>query len=409
MHNFFSLGLLMNYAFVMYLNLREYFMLCQPPSEMALKLSTPDAIAKTKSYNKAKLVVVFASLTVELVKDMVVINHRLLQLLYTSYFSAKVAYPELLFFLAYFNVKNVLDLPFNLISTFCVEARYGFNEMTLATFVGDFLKDAAITSAILAPAWIAISKIIAMFTTCTYVYLWLFVIAFQLFVVVVYPTLIQPLFNKFEELKDEDLKNDVKELADKVGLTAKKVLVMDASRRSRHANAYFIGLTKEKRVVLYDTLLEQVNKNEILAVLCHEFGHWKLNHTIKKMLFFFLVQLFYLLLFNSMLRNDLVQKTLFYENEPLVIKLLYFGYVIGMTQIPITLFINIFSRIHEREADRYAVDMGYGRELITGLIKLFNENNVNMDNDPIYSTVNHNHPTLLERIKLIEAELSKRE
>jgi STE24 endopeptidase len=408
MRDFLCLGLLTNYVLIVYLNLREYFMLCQPPSAMALKLSTPDIIAKTKSYNKTKMIVEFFATTIDLLKDMAILNRRLLQSLYFGYFDGKVRYPELLFFLAYINASRILNLPFSLVSTFYVEEKYGFNKTTVATFAADFLKLTVLTSLLLAPIWVVTSKIITMFASYVYVYLWIFIAMFQLVVVIIFPTVIQPLFNKFEELKDEELLADVKELADRVGITAKKVLVVDASRRSRHANAYFIGLTKEKRVVLFDTLLKQVNREEALAVLCHEFGHWKCSHSIKTMLLLLVIQFFYLFAFNFMLHSELVQKTLFYEKEPLVIKLLYFGYFAGITNIPVTFLFNVFSRMNEREADRYAVSMGYGKELISALIKLCNESNANLDNDPVYSMVNRSHPTLLERIALIEDELSKR-
>ena len=229
----------------------------------------------------------------------------------------------------------------------------------------------------------------------------------QLVMVVIYPVYIQPLFNKFTELEEGTLKEKITSLCKKIGFKASKVLVMDGSKRSSHSNAYFIGLFKEKRIVLYDTLKNQMDEDEILAVLCHEFGHWYKSHTLKLVFCALIQQLFYFWSTNQLLNNEYFSKALFYQNEPLIIKLMYVVYFLNIAEIPISLSNNVLSRSFEREADVYAVKQGYGKELSSALVKLSKENKGNLSPDSLYSTFYNSHPTVVERMQLIEDEMKK--
>lgn len=398
---------IMSYLFTVYLKGRELGRLSRPASKTYLRLAPPEQIEKTRSYNRDKLMMSIVEATVSLLKDLYIIKKRVLQSIYSKYMEGG-SYGEVLFLLAYFHFERVFDVPFSAVTTFYIEAKHGFNKTTAGTFILDFMKTTAVLTAIVAPfAYAALKIIRGYFGSFFYIYLWVFSSVFQIVLVIAFPIFIQPLFNKFEEMKDCDLKNRIHELANRVGFTAKKILVMDASRRSGHSNAYFIGLTKEKRIVLFDTLLKQVDEDEILAILCHEVGHWKYSHTAKMVVLALAIQLVYFYLFNISLNSKTIGKAMFYGNESLIIRILYFFMILGILTIPIDIIRNAISRCYERQADRFAVGMGYGRELSSGLVKLCEKNNSNMDPDPVYAAVVHTHPTVIERIRLIEDEMNK--
>lgn len=399
--------LISSYLLAMYLKNRELRKLSEAPSKTYLKLATPEHIEKTRLYNKEKIIMSMIEMSLSLLKDLYIVNKRLLQHSYNTYMR-KIPYGEVLFVVAYFHLERIFEIPFSIAATFYIEAKYGFNKTTPVTFIMDFVKNTLILTAIIGPFVCVMLNIIKRYCAVSfYIYLWLFSSVFQVVLVIIYPLFIQPLFNKFEEMKESDLKIKIQELAGKVGFTASKIFVMDASRRSGHSNAYFIGLTKEKRIVLFDTLFKQMNEAEILAILCHEFGHWKYSHSMKLISLALAIQLGYFYLFNSMLNSSSLENMMFYENEPLVIKILYFLMVLGVFSILVDVLRNSVSRRYEKQADRFAVEMGYGSELSSGLVKLCEENSSNMDPDPLYAAVMHTHPTAIERIRLIEEEINK--
>jgi len=316
---------------------------------------------------------------------------------------------EVVFLLLYLHFERVFEVPFSAIGAFYVEAKHGFNKMTPATFVADFLKTSVVLTAVVAPfSYAALWIIKRYYASSFYIYLWAFSSVFQVVLVIIFPIFIQPLFNKFEEMEESPLKGRIQELAERVGFRAKRVLVMDASRRSGHSNAYIIGLTaKDRRVVLFDTLLKEVNEDEIIAILCHEFGHWKHSHVLKMIVPALLIQLGYLYLLSVSLNSKVFGAVLPMEEGPLVIRLLVFFMLLGAVNVPIEILRNCLSRHYERQADGFAVEMGYGKELCSGLIKLCEKNNSNMDPDPLYALVSHTHPVVTERIALIEREMNK--
>lgn len=406
--NFLSGISIMNYIFVVYLKTRELRQLSKPPSRTYLKLATPDQIKKTKEYNRDKLSMSIFELTLLLVRDLYLIKEGILEKVYSNKYFVNNWYGDALFLMGYAHSQRLFDLPLEVISTFYIEAKHGFNKTTLSTFLMDFLKMSLVITVIFGPFSYVVAKIINRYhKTSFYLYLWVFMAIFQIVLVIVYPVAIQPLFNKFEEMEESDLKTKIEELAKKVGFCAKKILVMDASKRSGHSNAYFVGITKEKRIVIYDTLLKQADEEEVLAILCHEFGHWKYNHVMKMASIVLLIQLFYLYVLNVSLNSKSFESFVLVKDLPLLIRCIYFLMIIGALSVPIDTLRNFISRYFEGQADKFAVSLGYGKKLSSGLIKLFEKNSSNMEPDPLYSAVVHTHPTLIERMKLIESEMNK--
>ena len=218
----------------------------------------------------------------------------------------------------------------------------------------------------------------------------------------VYPNVIAPLFNKFSELEEGELKQSLTKLAEKVQFPLKKIYLVDASKRTAHSNAYLYGFGNNKRIVIFDTLVNKLKQNEIEAVLCHELGHWRYNHTLKSLVNV-LLQIFVMFFIFGFFMND---KNFFVS----------FGFNEKSTFIGLTLFFLIYAPISyigeilslkltrkfEYEADEFANGMGMGEELKNGLKKLFEDNLSDMDPDSLYSQFNHSHPTMLERFKAIE-------
>ncbi|KAM0671412.1 peptidase M48 domain-containing protein [Ordospora colligata] len=397
---------ILSYAFVVYLKLRELRKLSKKPSETYLKLASIEQIEKTKEYNRDKQIMSIFELSVMLVKDIYFIWNKVIPEMYNMYMIDKW-YWDISFVIGYMYVQKMFEVPFELVSTFYIEAKHGFNKTTVVEFFKDIVKTMMVMSVIIGPfSYVVLTIIRRYYERSFYIYLWVAVAVFQIVLVVVYPIVIQPLFNKFEEMKDSELKTKITKLADRVGFRANKILVMDASLRSGHSNAYFVGIMKEKRVVIYDTLLTQVDEEEILAILCHEFGHWKHGHTLKMISFGLLVQLLYLYLLNVLLRYQDKHGMVGVE-MPLIIRCLYFLTCISAMSVPIDILGNCVSRYFERQADRFAVALGYGKELRSGLLKLYEKNNGNMDPDHLYAAVVYRHPTVIERIRLIDGEMNK--
>lgn len=386
--------------------MRQILALYKGQTEITKKIASEEQFDQMKSYNKDKLISDMFESVFSNIKDVYLIYSRYLQYVYDAKFRGKISYSELLFFLAFFNLERVVYIPFNLLNTFFIEARHGFNKTTLLIFVSDFLKSTVIVSILLGIVVQMALKLVSTYVNF-YFYLWCFMALFQLSMVVIYPLVIQPLFNKFTELEDGTLKEKITALSEKIGFSASKIFVMDGSKRSGHSNAYFIGITKEKRIVLYDTLLKQLTEDEILAVLCHEFGHWYHSHTIKLICKGLFEQLCYLYVINIILNCEEFRSLIFYQNEPVIIKLIYLSYVLNILKYPLGLLSNVMSRRYEREADKFAVKEEYGEDLISALVKLNTENKGNLSPDPLFSAFYYSHPTIIERMELIENEMNK--
>ena len=303
-------------------------------------------------------------------------------------------------------VFSIASFPADLYSTFKLEARFGFNKTTWKLYLTDRLKGLLLGILIGLPfLWVLLWLMDA---TGSYWWIWtfFFVSGFQLLMVIVYPTLIAPLFNKFELLPEGELRNRILHLAEKVGFKTNGIFSMDGSKRSAHSNAYFTGIGKAKRIVLFDTLIAQMTIDQGLAVLAHEMGHYKMKH-IRRMLVVQTVFLFLGLYILSLLVNF---KPLFAAfglgNPSNAAALVLFSLLGGPVTFYLGPLINLLSRKHEYEADRFAVETLRNRQpMEEALINLTVKNLSNLTPHPWYSAYHYSHPTPTERIGAIRAIL----
>ena len=304
-------------------------------------------------------------------------------------------------------IGGVLDLPWALYNTFRLEERFGFNRTTLKLFVVDGLKGLAVGALLGLPIAALILWLMARAGSLWWLWAWGAWMGFNLLMLVLYPTVIAPLFNKFQPLEDAALRDRVQRLMQRCGFAAKGLFVMDGSRRSAHGNAYFTGLGAAKRVVFFDTLLERLDPPEVEAVLAHELGHFKRRHVLKR-----LVLMFALSLAGFALLGWLSTQTAFYlglgvrpsldaPNDALALLLLM------LALPPFTFFLtplmSFWSRKHEFEADAYACAQASGTDLSNALLKLHEDNAGTLTPDPVFARFYYSHPPASERLAAIAA------
>ncbi len=337
--------------------------------------------------------------------------------------------PQLALMLAFGLISGLLDLPFTLYSTFKIEERFGFNKMTLKLWLLDLLKSTLIGAVIGLPIVALILWLMGSAGNLWWLWAWCAWMGFNLLVLVLYPTVIAPLFNKFKPLDDEALRARVTALMQRCGFAAKGLFVMDGSKRSAHANAYFTGFGASKRVVFFDTLLKQLNPGEVDAVLAHELGHFKHKHVIKR-----IVAMFAMSLAGFALLGWLSSQLWFYTglgvrpniaptlsaiasslppegalapwggpaalvsvpNDALA--LLLFMLVVPLFSFFISPVFALFSRKHEFEADAYAIAQTDGKDLRSALLKLYQDNASTLTPDPVYAKFYYSHPPASERL-----------
>jgi STE24 endopeptidase len=309
---------------------------------------------------------------------------------------------QLALFAAFAFVASLIDLPMDWYRTFHLEQRFGFNRMTPGMFFGDMLKSAVVGVIIGLPVAALLLWIMGATGGLWWLWAWIAWIAFNLLVLVLYPTVIAPLFNRFEPLADEALKQRVSALMSRCGFAAKGLFVMDGSRRSAHANAYFTGLGSSKRVVFFDTLLNKLSASEVEAVLAHELGHFKHRHVTQRM-----VLMFGASGIGFALLGWLSSRTWFYQglgvqpnlqapNDALV--LLLFMLVVPVFTYFISPLMARWSRRHEFEADAYACQQADGKDLAAALLKLHQDNASTLTPDPLFVRFYYSHPPASERL-----------
>lgn len=313
---------------------------------------------------------------------------------------------EIFLSLAFFGIvyllNEIITLPFAYYSTFVIEERFGFNKSTTKIFWLDQLKGLLLT-ALLGGA--VLSLIIWLYNTLganAWLYAWGAVTVFSLFMTLFYSNIIVPLFNKQTPLEEGELRDAIEAFAQKAGFAINNIYVMDASKRSTKANAYFTGFGAKKRIVLFDTLINDLDKDEIVAVLAHEIGHYKKKHTLQGMFISICYTGIMLFLLSLLLDNKDIAVALGGQSASFHLGLIAFS--IFFT--PVSFVINVLSSIHSRkneyQADRYAADFGLADSLISGLKKLSVKSLSNLNPDSLYVFFNYSHPTLLQRIKAIK-------
>ena len=305
-----------------------------------------------------------------------------------------------------FMILGLPGLPFEWYSQFRLEERFGFNKSTLGLWITDKLKGMAIGAVLGIPA---LAFLVWLVGLSSYWWLWGFVafLLFQLVLVVLYPMFILPLFNKFEELPEGSLRRRLMELGDRTGFAAKTILVMDGSRRSGHSNAYFTGFGRFRRIVLYDTLIEQMEETQLESVLAHEIGHYKLGH-IPKLLLLSAASLFVSFLVLGWLQQSawFVEAFGFSATGAIGPVILLFGLLSGLVTFWISPLTNALSRRHEYEADAFAREaLGNDPAPLMQALRVLSEKNLsNLTPHRLYSAFYYSHPTLLEREKSLLGE-----
>lgn len=306
------------------------------------------------------------------------------------------------------------SIPFDLYRQFVIEEKFGFNKSTFGLYCSDFLKSEAITIAIGTPLLVTLLKIIEWGGPYFYVYVWGFLFVFAMVMLTIYPTFIQPCFNKVEPLEQGPLREAIESLASKVQFPLTKLFVIDGSKRSHHSNAYMYGLWKNKRIVLFDTLLKQASQNEIVAVLAHELGHWSMYHTVQGLAISQVITFCLFFSYGQVKDNaDMFAAFGYYFDAstgfPAIIGInLFISTLWSPINKVLERFMTFNTRKNEFQADAYATHLGYAKDLQTGLIKLQIENLSNMNPDPLYSAYHYSHPPLVERIEAIQDEETRR-
>ncbi|MCE3604798.1 M48 family metallopeptidase [Massilia sp. P8910] len=374
------------------------------PADFAEKISL-DAHQKAADYTAAKIHFGLASL---LFSSAVLIGFTLLgglqwlAIALLPHTGAGIVF-QMALFVAFAAVSGVLDLPFDYYRQFVLEERFGFNKMSIGLWIADAVKGTALGLVLGLPLIWVVLQLMEKSGQLWWLYTWLVWIGFQLVMMVIAPTLIMPLFNKFEPLKDDSLRQRIEGLMARVNFAAKGLFVMDGSKRSAHSNAFFYGFGANKRVVFYDTLVASLTQPEVEAVLAHELGHFKLRHNLKRMVVGSVVSLAFLALLGYLKNQAWFYGGLGFDPLPGVptdaVALLLF-----MLALPVFTFLfspltSISSRKHEFEADAFAATHTDARDLISALVKMYEENASTLTPDRLHSTFYDSHPPASIRIQ----------
>jgi STE24 endopeptidase len=378
------------------------------PGEFANEISL-DAHQRAADYSCAKTRLALVSAAFECAVILVLTfggGLQLLQDITAGWFAPGIARGvALLVLLA--TVMTVVDIPFGWYRAFGIEQRFGFNKMTPLLFIVDTLKHAALAAALGIPLVACILWVVQQSGDGWWLYAWLIWIAFNLFILAVYPTWIAPLFNKFLPLDDPQLKERIERLLEKCGFKVQGLMVMDGSRRSSHGNAYFTGFGKTKRIVFFDTLLARLGPGEIEAVLAHELGHFKLKHVLKRMAWIFAASLALLWLLAQLMSQGWfysgLNVQLSVQSPSTAMALILFSIVVPQFIFLLQPVTSFYSRRHEFEADHYAVQHASVADLISALVKLYKDNATTLTPDPLHSAFYDSHPPATLRIARLQS------
>ncbi len=300
-------------------------------------------------------------------------------------------------------ISSIIDLPFGLYRTFVIEERFGFNRMTIALYLIDLMKHTAIGVLIGVPLLFGMLWLMSQMGGNWWLYVWLSWMAFNLLLLTLYPTLIAPLFNKFNPLEDPVLRARIETLMEKCGFRAQGLFVMDSSKRSSHGNAYFTGFGRAKRIVLFDTLIQRLAPAEIEAVLAHELGHFSHRHVWKRIIVLFLSSLAVLWLLGQLIGLPWFYTALGVQTPGTAMALLLFFMALPSFTFLVQPLASYFSRKQEFEADAYAASHAEAADLIRALVKLYQDNAATLTPDPVHSAFYDSHPPAAIRIARLNA------
>ncbi|KAI1469747.1 peptidase family M48-domain-containing protein [Daldinia caldariorum] len=396
-----------------YLSLRQYGVLkkAKPPKVLEKEVSQ-EVYDKSQEYGRAKAKFGFVKGLWGQIQNIAFIHFDVLPKLWSwtggllrfapARFTGEISH-SIVFVLTFILIQQALSLPANIYHTFVLEEKFGFNKQTPKLFITDMIKSNLLAFIIAPPVLAGFLAIVKKTGNQFVTYLWLFTAVLQVFMITVYPIFILPLFNKLSPLEEGKLKTETEALAKKLNFPLHELFVIDGSKRSAHSNAYFFGLPWKKHIVIYDTLIEKSSPEEVVAVLAHELGHWSLGHTtrlfgISQINVLYIFSLFSVFVNNNSLYADFG----FIKEHPIIIGFILFSDALAPMDLVIKLLMNIMSRKFEFQADAFARNLGYQRELASSLIKLQIQNLSTMDADPLYASYHFSHPILSERLKALE-------
>ena len=297
---------------------------------------------------------------------------------------------------------SLIDLPFSLHRQFVIEARFGFNRMSLGLFFVDLFKQTALSAALGIPLLYAVLWLMGQMGESWWLYVWALWTGFNLLMLWAYPAFIAPLFNKFSPLTDGALVERIEKLLTRCGFRSKGLFVMDGSKRSAHGNAYFTGLGNNKRIVFFDTLIERLTPSETEAVLAHELGHFRHRHIVQRMVLMFGGALGFLWLLAQLMHAPWFFAGLGVSTQNTALALLLFMFALPPFLFPLSPLGSLLSRRHEYEADRYAAQHAAAGDLVSALVKLYQDNAATLTPDPVYSSFYDSHPPAALRIRALQ-------
>ena len=368
---------------------------------------TPELMVRSKNYTIAKTKLwgystVYNQL-ITLIFIFEILNY------YNNYLFDLFKYPDnfilggLVFMMALTYAKTFLNLPLNLYRVFNLEKRFGFNTMTFKLWLLDILKGFVVSTILLSIMVAGAFWLIEKLPDIWWLPVWGFFVVFTIFVIYISPYVLEPLFNKFTRIEDKGLEREIESVLAKGGITVRGVYRMDASKRTKHSNAYFTGIGRVKRIVLFDTLLERLNKEEILAVLAHEAGHCRKHHVFKNLIIFEALTAVGAFIAFLMLKSNWLTQVFGLTHDTFFAKFILLSFVATIVLWGMPPFFNSISRHFEKQADKFVVRIiGSGEALASALVKLSAENLSNIHPQKLYAKFHYSHPPLLQRIRYLK-------
>jgi STE24 endopeptidase len=300
-------------------------------------------------------------------------------------------------------IFTLFSIPFSIYSQFVIEEKYGFNKMTPYLFIIDLIKSLLISAVLMAPLLYLFFWFVKSTGDLWWFFAFLSFSLFQIFMIIIYPLFIAPIFNKFTPLENDSLKEKILDLAEKLKFKIENIFIMDGSKRSKHGNAYFTGIGKSKRIVFFDTLVNSLNEEELIGVLAHEIGHEKKKHILKNVIFTLLTMFAGFWIMSILLNYEPFYKAFYFETGSFHALIVLFLFCAGPFTFFLKPLISILSRKYEYEADKYAVQaVNSINGLKNALINMSRKNLKNITPHPLYSFYYYSHPTIYERITALE-------
>ena len=384
-----------------YLNLRNT--LPELPDEVQ-DVYEPQRYRKSQDYKKTNIRFSFVTGTFSLCLIMLMLFFGGFG--YLDELARSVAENSIVVALVFFGIiglaSDILSTPFDLYSTFVIEEKCGFNKTTPKTYITDKIKSWLLAAIIGGGLMAVIIWIYLQTGRSFWIYAWIVISLFSLFMTMFYSNLIVPLFNKQTALDEGELRDAIEELSKKTGFKLDNIYVIDGSKRSAKSNAYFTGLGTKKRIVLYDTLINDLSKEEIVAVLAHEIGHYKKRHTLTGLGLSIMQTGLMLFLFSLIIENPLLSQALGAEKPEFHLAIIAFSILYSPVSLLLGLAFNVLSRLNEYTADRFAALNYNAEKLIDALKKLTSKNLSNLTPHPLYVIFHYSHPPLVSRIRALK-------